>query len=187
MVPRGNDNPAGHYLVAKTVVLWLQRRRVALGFVAAAATIVLAQPTWGTWRAGLIVAALGAAFRVWAAGHLEKSREVTRSGPYRWTRHPLYVGSGILALGVVIASRSVIVAILVAIYIGATYTAAVRSEEAFLERTFGDTYAQYRQSASAPMDRRFSLERAWRNREYRALAGLAGGFGLLALKILLPI
>jgi len=148
-----------------SLVAFLQRRRVTLGFVAAVATVVLASPTWTTWTAGLLVALVGGAFRVWAAGHLEKSREVTRSGPYRWTRHPLYVGSGILALGVVIASRSVVVAVLVAIYIGATYTAAVRNEEAFLERTFGDTYARYRESSSEPMHRRFSLERAWRNRE----------------------
>ena len=56
--------------------------------------------------AGLVVALVGEAIRMWAAGHLEKSREVTASGPYRWTRHPLYVGSAIMALGVVIASRS---------------------------------------------------------------------------------
>ena len=55
---------------------------------------------------------VGEALRIWAAGHLEKGREVTRSGPYRWTRHPLYIGSAIIALGVVIAARSAIVALL---------------------------------------------------------------------------
>src|SRR5258708_6204824 len=94
----------------------LARRRVALGFATALATIVLAHPTWGTWRAGLFVALAGEAVRIWAAGHLEKSREVTRSGPYRWTRHPLYVGSTIMALGIVIASRSASVGALAALY-----------------------------------------------------------------------
>ncbi len=165
----------------------LVRRRVTLGFVAAMAAVVFANPTWPTWNAGLAVALAGEAMRVWAAGHLEKSREVTQSGPYGWTRHPLYVGSSIVALGVVIASRSVVVAFVAALYIGTTIPAAVRAEEAFLRRTFGDAYERYQRAEPAPVARRFSLERAMRNREYRAVAGLAAGFALLALKILLPI
>ena len=166
---------------------WLVRRRVALGFGAGAAVLVLATPTWYTWRLGLIVAVAGECIRLWAAGHLEKSREVTRSGPYRFTRHPLYAGSAGIALGVVIASRSVAVALLAAVYIGVTIPAAIRAEESFLRRTFGETYDRYRASRSEPVARRFSFERAWRNREYRAIAGLLVGFALLALKILLPI
>lgn len=162
----------------------LARTRVPLGFVAACAALILAQPTWDSWRAGLLLAAAGEAMRVWAAGHLEKGREVTRSGPYGWTAHPLYVGSGIMALGVIVASRSVIVAVLTVAYVGATFTAAVRTEEAFLRRQFGDTYDRYRQSRAEPMARRFSVARARRNREHRAIVGLAAGFALLALKIL---
>lgn len=165
----------------------LARRRVALGFAAACVTVVLAQPTWRTWAAGIVVATLGEVIRIWAAGHLEKGREVTRSGPYRWTRHPLYVGSAVLAVGVIIASRSLIVAAVAAIYMIATLTAAIRTEEAFLRRTFGDTYDRYSRSDAAPMARAFSVERAMRNREYRAVSGVVIGFGLLALKILLPI
>ena len=165
----------------------LVRRRVALGFAAAAIALVLAHPTWGTWRAGLFVAMAGEGFRIWAAGHLEKSREVTRSGPYRWTRHPLYAGSALMAIGIVIASRSAVVAVVAAVYIGVTIPAAIRAEEAFLRRTFGDTYDRYRRSGADPVTRRFSLERAMRNREYRAVAGLIGGFALLALKVLLSI
>ena len=162
----------------------LARRRVTLGWIVVVATILLARPTWPAWRIGLLVAALGEAVRVWAAGHLEKGREVTRSGPYRWTRHPLYVGSTIMALGIVIASRSIGVAILAAIYMTSTLTAAIRTEEAFLRRAFGDTYDRYRDSRAEPMRRRFSLARAMRNREYRAAAGLAAGFALLALKVI---
>jgi protein-S-isoprenylcysteine O-methyltransferase Ste14 len=156
---------------------------VALGFATALATIALAHPTWATWRAGLVVALAGEAVRIWAAGHLEKSREVTRSGPYRWTRHPLYVGSTIMALGIVIASRNAIVAALALVYMTATLTAAIRTEEAFLRAAFGEVFDRYRDSRAAPMARRFSLARAMRNREYRAVAGLLAGFALLALKV----
>jgi protein-S-isoprenylcysteine O-methyltransferase Ste14 len=160
----------------------LARRRVALGFVTGLATLILAQPSWATWRAGLLVALAGEVVRVWAAGHLEKSREVTRSGPYRWTRHPLYVGSTMIAAGVVIGSRSAIVGALALLYMAATLTAAIRTEEAFLRAAFGDAYDRYRDSSADPMPRRFSLARAMRNREYRAAAGLLAGFALLALK-----
>jgi protein-S-isoprenylcysteine O-methyltransferase Ste14 len=162
----------------------LARRRVTLGWIVVLATILLARPTWTVWTIGLAVAALGEAVRVWAAGHLEKGREVTRSGPYRLARHPLYVGSTIMAIGIVIASRSVVVALLAAIYMASTLTAAIRTEEAFLRRAFGDTYDRYRESRAEPMPRRFSLARAMRNREYRAAAGLAAGFALLALKVI---
>ena len=165
----------------------LARRRVPLGFVAAAATVALARPTLQSWIGGLAVALVGEALRVWAAGHLEKSREVTRSGPYRFTRHPLYVGSTVLAAGVVLASRSGIVAAIATIYMTATIAAAIRTEEAFLRQTFGSTYDEYRAARAEPMDRRFSFARVMRNREYRAMLGLIVGFALLALRIRQPI
>ena len=167
-----------------SIITTLARRRVSLGFLVAIVTLVMAQPTRRSLAIGFAAALAGEALRIWAAGHLEKSREVTRSGPYRLTRHPLYAGSALLALGAVIAARSVIVAVLVAVYMGATISAAVATEEAFLRGAFGDAYDRYRESRAQPMRRRFSLERAVRNREYRAALGVLAGFGLLALKLL---
>jgi hypothetical protein len=179
------------------IVAFLARRRVALGGLTALAAIVLARPTWNSWYAGLAVAAIGEGIRVWAAGHLEKSREVTTSGPYRWMRHPLYVGSSVLALGVVIAARSWPLAAIAAIYLAATITAAIRREEAFLRQTFGDAYDRYARANAHPAAadggrhastaRRFSLERVVRNKEYRAVLGLLAGFGLLALRVRLHL
>jgi protein-S-isoprenylcysteine O-methyltransferase Ste14 len=165
------------------LVHWLARRRVALGFVTTMAALWLSRPTWTTWRLGFAVAIAGEALRVWAAGHLEKGREVTRSGPYRFTRHPLYVGSSLIALGAIVAANNLVVALLGGIYMGTTIMAAVRSEEAELERAFGSAYGDYRAARAAPMARQFSAARAIRNREHRAVLGLLGGFALLALKI----
>jgi protein-S-isoprenylcysteine O-methyltransferase Ste14 len=166
------------------VIAILARRRVALGFVAAVFTAVMARPSARSLTIGFAVALAGEAVRIWAAGHLEKSREVTRSGPYRWTRHPLYVGSAVLAVGVVVAARSVAVLVVVALYMCCTIAAAVATEEAFLRRTFGDAYDRYRHSQGEPMRRGFSIDRVVRNREYRAAAGMLAGFALLALKLL---
>jgi protein-S-isoprenylcysteine O-methyltransferase Ste14 len=157
---------------------------VPLGFVVAVVVLIAADPTWASWSTGLAVALCGEAIRIWAAGHLEKSREITRSGPYRWTRHPLYVGSGVIALGVVIAARHPVVTIVTLVYMAATLAAAIRTEEAFLSGAFGDIYNRYRASTAQPMERRFSLTRAVRNREPRAAAGLLAGFALLAIKVL---
>jgi protein-S-isoprenylcysteine O-methyltransferase Ste14 len=169
------------------VVSLLARRRVSLGFVFGALVLWLAQPTAGALMLGGLFAALGEALRIWAAGHLNKSREVTMSGPYRWLAHPLYVGSSIMGAGLAIASANVAAAVLVAIYLGAAVTAAVRSEEAYLRRAFGERYERYRgasagETATSDARRRFSAARAMANREHRAAIGVAIAVLLLLLK-----
>jgi hypothetical protein len=162
----------------------LARLRVPLGFACGAIVLWFAQPHWWSLVVGGLVACMGEGLRVWAAGHLEKSREVTRSGPYRWLRHPLYVGSFVMSGGLAIACWSVLVALFIAAYMVATITAAVRTENAFLRDTFGNDYHAWRTGeVSGASSRRFSFERAARNREYRAVLGLAAGFALLALKV----
>lgn len=161
----------------------LARRRVTIGFVFAAAVFYLARPTWGSIAAGAAVGLLGEGIRIWAAGHLEKSREVTTSGPYRFTRHPLYLGSSIMSVGVIVGCRSIVVGVLVALYMIVTITAAIRTEEAFLRERFGDAYDAYAEARAPHVERRFSLERAWRNREYRALGGLVLFLTLLMARL----
>jgi protein-S-isoprenylcysteine O-methyltransferase Ste14 len=160
----------------------LARLRVPLGFAFAIAVLWLASPTWMTLAWGLPIAALGELLRLWAAGHLEKSREVTRSGPYRWLRHPLYVGSSLMAAGLAVAAGSVGVAVIVAVYMTTTITAAIVTENAFLRQAFGADYAAWQAGTMPAVMRRFSLERAMRNREYRALAGFVLIAALLAYK-----
>ncbi len=164
----------------------LARLRVPLGFVAGVAALWLAAPSWRSLAFGFPVAALGEALRIWAAGHLEKGREVTKSGPYRFTGHPLYLGSSLIAAGIAVACASVAVAILAALYLGVTYVAAIRSEEAGLRAKFGREYDDYR-AGRATDDRAFSLARALRNREHRSVIGLLGAMILLAAKIALML
>ncbi len=161
----------------------LSRWRVTLGFLFGVFAFWLARPTRATVLAGAGIATLGEAIRIWAAGHLQKSREVTTSGPYRWSAHPLYLGSSIMGLGLALASGSLIVAIMVAVYLSVTMTAAMKNEEAFLRKTFGDEYDRYRQGRAADAtNRRFSVSRAIANHEHRAVVGLLLAMLLLALK-----
>ena len=163
----------------------LARWRVPLGFACTAISMVLARPTPLTLAIGGAICVIGEAVRVWASGHIEKGREVTRSGPYRLVPHPLYLGSAIIGLGFVVAARSVWAAVLVIVYLAATLLAAMRSEEATLDARFADEYQAYRAGRAEPVDRVFSFARLSANREYRAIAGLALGMGLLYLRSLL--
>jgi protein-S-isoprenylcysteine O-methyltransferase Ste14 len=166
---------------------FLVRRRVALGGAAVLTALVFAQPTWQRLAFGFAVACLGEALRFWAAGHLEKNSEVTTSGPYRWTRHPLYNGSGIIAMGVMFAAHNVAVTLLVLTYILTTVPAAIRAEETHLRSVFGDLYDRYTRAEAPGVERTFSFERAMRNKEYRAVVGVLVGFGVLALRLLLHL
>ena len=163
----------------------LARLRVPLGFAAGILVLWLARPSWRPLALGTAVALAGEGIRLWAAGHLEKGREVTRSGPYRWFRHPLYVGSALMGAGVAIAGDSPAAAAAICFYLVITMTAAVRIEEAFLRSKFGPEYDEYCRGASRAPDRPFSLARAWRNREYRAVLGMGAVFAILLLKAFL--
>ncbi len=161
----------------------IARWRVTLGFVLAAVVLWLAAPTPTSLLWGGLVAAVGELFRIWAAGHVEKSREVTRSGPYRFTRHPLYLGSSIIGIGIAIASARGLVAAIVLGYLAITITAAIRAEEAHLRDKFGGEYDAYAARTAPPMVRSFSVARALVNREHHTVAGLAVALLLLALKV----
>ena len=161
---------------------WIARYRVRLGFAAAALVFWLARPCAWSLLIGTVVAVAGEAIRVWAAGHLEKGREVTVTGPYRFTRHPLYLGSAVIGVGFAIASASAGVAVLVAVYLAVTITSAIRSEERHLTEKFGSVYPSYRDGHAPQADRRFSLQRVMANREYRAVTGLALALALLVWK-----
>jgi protein-S-isoprenylcysteine O-methyltransferase Ste14 len=171
-----------------TLIAALARLRVALGWVFGVLVLVLAQPTGRSLAIGMSIASAGEAIRIWASGHLYKSREVTSSGPYRFVGHPLYFGSTVIGLGVAVACASVLVAVLIAVYLATTLTAAIKSEEAYLRRTFGEQYDLYRSGIAArraspgASRRRFSLRQAIANREYRAVVGLVLAILMLALK-----
>lgn len=161
----------------------LARFRVTLGFVFAAIVLWLATPTPQSLLIGAVIAIMGESIRVWAAGHLEKSREVTQSGPYRYTRHPLYLGSSLIGIGMAVAANNLVVATIVVTYLILTLTAAMRSEEAHLREKFGDAYDAYAEKRAPRVERSFSWQRAIYNREHHTIAGLLSGLLMLAARV----
>lgn len=162
----------------------LARARVPIGFVCAGAVIWLAQPTMRSLAIGGVLALAGEIVRIWAAGHVEKGQEVTQSGPYRLTRHPLYMGSAAIAIGAAIASADRAAAAVILGYVGLTIAAAIRHEEASMRAAFGDQYDAYAQSRAPRVDRSFSVRRAIKNKEYKTIAGLLAVGAILAAKAL---
>src|SRR4051812_17386164 len=99
-----------------------QRIRVPLGFVFAMGYVWLAHPVWWSIGAGCLIVLPGVWLRTMAAGHVRKNAELTTSGPYAYTRNPLYLGSVIIAIGFAVASRNIwigigLVALFFAIYL----------------------------------------------------------------------
>ena len=152
---------------------WLARWRVALGFLSAIFAYWFARSTWTSIAVGLSVSAVGEIVRIWASGHLDKAREVTRSGPYKYVSHPLYLGSCIMGVGFAIAAAALIPAIVVGVYLALTIPAAMITETRAIA------------NLESGVERPFSVARVMTNREYRAIAGFVIGAGLLILRMTL--
>ncbi len=138
----------------------------------------LAKPTSQSMIIGLPVSVLGLALRGWAAGHLAKDRELAVSGPYAYTRNPLYVGSVVAAIGIAIAAGSNWLALLFVLVFLLIYLPAIELEEQHLREIFSD-YESYAGSVARflPMrhhlrnSARFSWRLYKRNEEYKAALG----------------
>src|SRR5258708_14870098 len=125
---------------------WIQRWRVPLGFACAAMFILFAKPGGTTLIVGAIVSVLGLGLRAWSAGHIRKNNVLAISGPYAFTRNPLYLGSFLMGLGFTIASARWPLAILFAAVFLGIYFPVMRVEASTLTELFKDSYAPYAQA-----------------------------------------
>ncbi len=178
----------------KTTRAKLQRLRVPLGFLTAVLFLVFSQPSWQTIAIGAPLALCGVAIRAWAAGHLRKNAELAISGPYAYTRNPLYFGSFVLALGVAICGGSWWLAILLLGFFLAVYLPVMQAEAAHMHVLFPRDFAEYeknvplflpRLTAWKKAEARFDQSLYLKYREYRALIGLLVVVGILVLRVVL--
>lgn len=168
---------------------FVTRWRVRSGYPLAILFWWLARPTYRSIFLGAAIAILGLFVRAAAAGHLRKSEALTMTGPYAWTRNPLYFGSTLIAAGFILAGHSLWSGLIIGLYFWVFYPAVMRNEESELQQRYGAAFTDYakhvplffprppkRLSASATEPRygKFSWKQYLRNREYQATLGVLG-------------
>jgi protein-S-isoprenylcysteine O-methyltransferase Ste14 len=167
------------------------RLRVPAGFVVSGLFLVLAKPTWTSLAIGGSIGLAGLGLRAWAAGHLEKNEKLATSGPFAYTRNPLYVGTLTVGAAFAIAGSSVAVGVILLAFFVLFYLPVVGEEEGHLRRLF-PAYGDYerrvpkfllRLSPAFPPTEKFRWDLYKKNEEYQALAAFALVIGLLAAKL----
>ena len=168
-----------------------RRIRVPLGFVLAIVYMWLARPTWFSLAIGATIALLGVTIRAAASGHITKNAALTATGPYAYTRNPLYLGSIVIGAGFAVAALNGWIVLAIAALFVAIYLPVIGSEEEFLRATFPgyDDYARrvprlvprFRKGTAATGS--FSWERYRKHREYNALLGTMIMIVALAVKL----
>lgn len=164
----------------------VQRLRVPAGFVLVGMFGWLASPTPESLMAGIPVSVAGLMLRGWAAGHLEKNQNLATSGPYGYVRNPLYLGTLIVAAGVVIAAHRWELAVLFAAAFALIYFPVIQLEEQHLRKLFPD-FERYTAKVPLLLPRgrrmrtpgRFRWSIYHRNEEYNAALGYLAGLAWL--------
>jgi protein-S-isoprenylcysteine O-methyltransferase Ste14 len=154
---------------------------------------------WPTWQAILIGGALivvGLGIRAAASGHIRKNAALATSGPYAYTRNPLYLGSIVISAGFIVAARNIWLGLAAAAVFAIIYLPVIRAEENYLRSAFPE-YAEYAAQVprlfprptpyqpGGPALTQFSRELYMRHREYNAILGSAVMLAALILKLVL--
>jgi protein-S-isoprenylcysteine O-methyltransferase Ste14 len=161
----------------------LARWRVRLGYPLAILVLWVSRPVPRSIVYGAVLGAIGLLVRARAAGYLHKQQVLTVTGPYAYTRNPLYLGSAILALGIATASRSWIGAALLLSYFAVVYSVVMHREEQELRQHHGAAFDEFAHNVPLFLPRltaaklspassgAYSFEQYKKNQEYRAAIG----------------
>jgi protein-S-isoprenylcysteine O-methyltransferase Ste14 len=173
-----------------------RRIRVPLGFLFAVLYFWLARPTSRSIALGAVLVVPGLLIRALASGHVRKNEALATSGPYAYTRNPLYLGSLLMGLGFAGSARSWWVGVALVVMFFAIYLPVIRDEEAFLRQRFPE-FEEYMRRVPRMLPRwtphsgntddsgGFSLELYLKHREWNALLGVVGMMLGLVVKMAL--
>ncbi len=173
---------------------WAARWRVPLGFAFGVAYLVFSQPNSRLLMTGGALAIVGLLVRAYAAGCLDKDRSLAASGPYAYSRNPLYLGSSVMGCGLAIAGASWPLGLAFVALFAVVYWPVMRREAEFLQQQFGETYRRYAEAVpfffptgrhAPPAAEGFRWVLYRKNREYQAAAGFVAGIIFLAIKMML--
>ncbi len=165
------------------VAKWIARWRVRLGYLLAIAVLFFARPNPKSVAIGAVIGIFGLWLRAYAAGYLKKQEVLTTTGPYAYTRNPLYLGSALLAAGAAWAMHSWISTTILTAYFGVIYYIVMRREEGELRGHFGAEFDAYARRvplffprliavrSEATGNGEFSFAQYKKNHEYQAALG----------------
>jgi protein-S-isoprenylcysteine O-methyltransferase Ste14 len=170
------------------------RWRVRLGYPLTIAVLLFSRPTPRSILLGALVGVLGLWVRAYAAGYLHKQEVLTVTGPYAYTRNPLYLGSAILALGVGVATCSWISSLVLIVYFAVFYSMVMKREAHELYSRHGASFGEYARAVPLFIPRltaaklpgasagAFSFAQYKKNHEWQAAVGFL--FLLLVLLVI---
>jgi protein-S-isoprenylcysteine O-methyltransferase Ste14 len=133
----------------------LGRLRILAVLALVGALVLLARPTPLAVQIGFVFVALGEAVRFWAAGHLRKTVELITSGPYRYTRNPLYLGRLLIFTGIAVMARLpyglnwIVLGLGYLVFFGYYFRRKERVEPARLREWHGEAYQRYFEAVPA--------------------------------------
>lgn len=171
-----------------------KRLRLPLGFALAIGYLLFARPTPTLLTAGALIALAGLLIRAWASGHIMKNDRLATTGPYAYTRNPLYFGSFLIASGFALAAHWALIA-LVALFFALIYVPTMQRERANIAQRFPGAYEEYcanvpvfaprltpwRPSGAGAAE--FSRELYMKHGEWKAALGYAGALVVLVLRM----
>ena len=175
----------------------LVRYRVLVGLLVLIFVLVFSKPTIKSVLWGAIIGFVGVLIRAWAAGHLNKNKELTISGPYRFSRNPLYLGNILMSAGLMVNANTYIGGGLLLLYLLIFYPFLIIREKNYLKKNFPDKYKNFEQipllipnpfkyaKKNNESGQTFSFNRYMKNREYNALIGFIVIILLFLLRIYL--
>ena len=171
-----------------------RRIRVPLGFAFAVLYFWLARPNLRWLALGLLLIVPGLLIRALASGHVRKNEALAMSGPYAYTRNPLYLGSLLMGIGFAVAARSWWVGVALVVMFFAIYLPVIRGEEKFLRERFPefDEYARrvprmfprIIPASSGGDGGKFSGALYLKHREYNAALGAIAMAAALVVKMI---
>ncbi|MFH1288817.1 MAG: isoprenylcysteine carboxylmethyltransferase family protein [bacterium] len=177
-----------------------EKIRVYAAWFAAIFLFVSSRNARFSWP-GIIFALMGVIIRIWACGYLQKNKSVISSGPYRYTRNPLYLGSFIIGIGFFWAFHIILPGLALIVIFAYIYYPVILDEERILEEKFGEEFREYKRHVpriiplnppKSPFDKggteggfakglTFSWENVIRNKEYNAWLGFLLALGIIFL------
>lgn len=174
---------------------WVVRKRTMFSLLIPLVFVVFAKPTVSLLAVGFVLAALGEAIRIWAAGCISKNAELACKGPFAYVRNPLYLGSLFIGASYCVMSGLWWSVPITAVMYYYFYVGTIVNEEEHLRDVLGEAYARYCESVPRLLPRLapwrcdgqpFSWEKVWHNREHHSIIGVTLFTAAFIVKWLLP-